>query len=966
MRTKGFLISLPLLLGLILYFNWSELLWFGTQLTDTPEAYASYVESNPSSEHNEQALACIDELEWRLTESYEGVLGFEYYLDRLPNGPHAAEAREGLRAARLGEALATGTLQALDSHTEVYPNDRKEARVQGLLEQLAWRGLLARDSSESFRAFLDQFPEGQFAQEAQDRLDRIEFTTANQRDDREAWEAYLASDPPEHFLEQARVKLDELHWEVAAETASIQSLRGYLASTDQERHVSESQDLLEVLVWEAAKNQGTRQAIAAYIKEFPAGVYHATAQRSQEDLAWATAVESGKPQALASYLSLYPEGSHVDDVPLVQERLIWARAQERDLLKGYEAYLKRFPNGPNAEECSRVLGGSLVQELQAQGQLSLSIVKAKPAVLTLQLSLGSPELEVSSPVTVDFPIGLVFPALEQGFADLVVVRPTRLRLKPGEPQTLLLNVAMLHALEPGTENQYATVPVLDPLIEGLLSKGEGPRPSSQVLQVALLIAMDDMGFEKLSSLMRLGTKSSPSIVIAQAMDLCRRIGVEVSRQRIWSQRALVRADLPNSKIRQWLSHPESVGDAIRFGSTEQLGKLLEAGANPDLTGNAIDGNLNALGLALSMDRLDLGRQLLSSGANLNAISGESSLLSDAIFQGREEWVAMLLEGGAQLDASGTANGDLMDAVALGNVPIIELLLQAGALLNGVDEFEVPLNRAAAEGQLASVRLLIARNAILDRGIDTALMLAAEGGHVEVLRALIGAGAEIDRVGKWGYTALHKSVERGHLACVELLLSVGSDIDRDAGGFRPIDLASFHSQAVVEYLAKQGAMETIFSTVAMGDVDGIERCLARGESLERWGPGAQRPMHVAIAMRQHESLARLLGHGADMGARTTDGFQALHLATQVSWDPAIRALLEHGADPDDPSFEGTPLLLAVAAGDQPSVKLLLELGADPARKRAEGPGALEMAKDAAKTRPRIFKPIVRLLQQAQSH
>ena len=58
--------------------------------------------------------------------------------------------------------------------------------------------------------------------------------------------------------------------------------------------------------------------------------------------------------------------------------------------------------------------------------------------------------------------------------------------------------------------------------------------------------------------------------------------------------------------------------------------------------------------------------------------------------------------------------------------------------------------------------------------QTALLMAAWGGHVEIVRALLAAGAEVDR-GKDGHPRpLYKAAYGGHTACVELLLAAGAD------------------------------------------------------------------------------------------------------------------------------------------------------------------------------------------------
>ena len=85
-------------------------------------------------------------------------------------------------------------------------------------------------------------------------------------------------------------------------------------------------------------------------------------------------------------------------------------------------------------------------------------------------------------------------------------------------------------------------------------------------------------------------------------------------------------------------------------------------------------------------------------------------------------------------------------------------------------------RAAGEGRAQLVEWLVERGATLNHSAKyglTAVMLAALGGHVEAVRTLIAAGADLDRRGTGapgfaGKTALELAIAGGHAEVAALL------------------------------------------------------------------------------------------------------------------------------------------------------------------------------------------------------
>jgi ankyrin repeat protein len=158
------------------------------------------------------------------------------------------------------------------------------------------------------------------------------------------------------------------------------------------------------------------------------------------------------------------------------------------------------------------------------------------------------------------------------------------------------------------------------------------------------------------------------------------------------------------------------------------------------------------------------------------------------------------------------------------VPILQMLLDAGADVNRPDPRtgQRPLALAARCGNLAAYDLLVAAGAtaVLD-AVETAVLAVARGesirlpaadpplpgiprdgsgwllgqfallGNVDVVRALLDAGMDVDTRGWSGFTPLDQAAMHGRTAVVRLLVERGADLADcafDDEGPTPLDCA----------------------------------------------------------------------------------------------------------------------------------------------------------------------------------
>jgi len=193
---------------------------------------------------------------------------------------------------------------------------------------------------------------------------------------------------------------------------------------------------------------------------------------------------------------------------------------------------------------------------------------------------------------------------------------------------------------------------------------------------------------------------------------------------------------------------------------------------------------------------------LEAGIDINKTTdSEGSLaLSRAALMGQTGMVQYLLSKGAKVNAYDRIASPLYQAVLGGHLDVVKLLLEKGAKVNDKNpgSKRTVMFAAAQGGSEAIIEELIRRKGkadVVDEDGATPLMIAASSGNAGAVRALLAAGAKVDRRttritqvgGKW--TALHYAAVGGHPDAVRALLEGGADpATKGHYGNKPLDLA----------------------------------------------------------------------------------------------------------------------------------------------------------------------------------
>jgi uncharacterized protein len=175
----------------------------------------------------------------------------------------------------------------------------------------------------------------------------------------------------------------------------------------------------------------------------------------------------------------------------------------------------------------------------------------------------------------------------------------------------------------------------------------------------------------------------------------------------------------------------------------------------------------------------------------------------------DEVAAMLARGVDPNTVDPHGDPVLVIAARSGFEPTLDALLAAGAKVNIRNPYgDSAIMVASIGGRLAIVKKLYARGAEINHPGWTPLIYAATGGHADVARYLIDAGANVNAASPNGTTALMMAVRGGHAAVVDLLLDRGADIGhRNADGATPLAWARRGGfDAIERALRRRGAKD----------------------------------------------------------------------------------------------------------------------------------------------------------------
>lgn len=347
--------------------------------------------------------------------------------------------------------------------------------------------------------------------------------------------------------------------------------------------------------------------------------------------------------------------------------------------------------------------------------------------------------------------------------------------------------------------------------------------------------------------------------------------------------------------------------------------------------------------------------------------------------GQMQVCKLLLELGANIDASDDLGQKPIHVAAQNNFSeVTKLFLEQhpNLVMATSKDGNTCAHIAAMQGSVRVIEELMkfdrtgviaARNKLTD---STPLQLAAEGGHAEVVKVLMRAGASCTEENKTGMTAVHLAAQNGHGPVLEVMRSTNSlRISSKKLGVTPLHISAYYGQAdtvrellvnvpatvksetptgvsLVPELGTESGMTSLHLAAYSGN-ENVVRLLLNSPGVQVEAATTENgynSLHLACFGGHVSIVGLLLSRSAELlHSIDRHGKSGLHIAASYGHFQMVEVLLGQGAEINANDKNGwTPLHCAAKAGHLNVVKLLTESGGSPKAETNYGCAAIWFA------------------------
>jgi ankyrin repeat protein len=187
---------------------------------------------------------------------------------------------------------------------------------------------------------------------------------------------------------------------------------------------------------------------------------------------------------------------------------------------------------------------------------------------------------------------------------------------------------------------------------------------------------------------------------------------------------------------------------------------------------------------------------------------------------------------------------------------------------------------------------------------TKLNQAILDGKTDKAIELIRNGENVDQYSQRGFAPIHIAVANNNMEVIYALISAGADLNaRTIDGTNSLGIAIKNgNMAIVDALLKNGAVidETkvgnspLFDAVKRGDISFVQKVLDAGGELNHRNAYGETAIFYSSAYGNEAITSLLIKRGANLDLKTNDGRSPLHAAALNGHREVIDMLLDGGA------------------------------------------------------------------------
>ena len=263
---------------------------------------------------------------------------------------------------------------------------------------------------------------------------------------------------------------------------------------------------------------------------------------------------------------------------------------------------------------------------------------------------------------------------------------------------------------------------------------------------------------------------------------------------------------------------------------------------------------------------------------------------------------------------------LLEAVTAGNNEVVEFLLQ-------LETFNI--DHTNEEGK-------------------TALMLACEKGHEDIVHSLLSAGANVNIQDNKGWTALMIASKHNHISIIHMLLQANANPHlKKSNESKALMIASCKGNfKIVELLISRGVdhgVSTFMLACQNGHTQIVELLLKEQVDPNVQGKGGWNPFMLACQNGHIQIVELLLKKQVDPNFQMENGWNAFMSACKNGHTQIVKQLLKKQVDPNVQMKNGwNAFMSACKNGHTHIVKLLLKEQVDPNLQKEDGWNAFMLA------------------------